>query len=77
MLKYNDLYKKVKEVWDTGNSASSSDHMKHWIEKARTKWRHHNGGQLQSLTVSDHLRDLLSALKSNNGGTKGVAVAAV
>jgi hypothetical protein len=52
--------------------------MKRRVEKTKTKWRDHNGSQLQSLTVSDDLGDyLLSALDSKNGGTKGVAVAAV
>jgi hypothetical protein len=42
----------------------------HWVEKTRSKRkrRRDNGSQLQSLTVSDDLGDLLGTLDSHTGG---------
>jgi hypothetical protein len=43
MLKYNDLYKKVKEDQVADTNAFDSDCMKHWVEQTKTKrkwWRH-------------------------------------
>jgi hypothetical protein len=81
MLKYNNLDKKVNQDQVADNSAFDSDCMKHWVvhTKTKKKWRHGNGGQLQSLTVSaDDPGDLLDALEStNNVATAGVTVIAV
>ena len=77
MLKYNELYKKVKEDRVVDNGAFDSEYsMMHWVEKTRSKrkQRRDNGRQLQSVTVSDDLGDLLGALDSHNDG---VAVANV
>jgi tetrahydromethanopterin S-methyltransferase subunit A len=47
MLKYKDLYKKVKEHWLADNGAFDSEYMIHCIEKTKTKQsRHGNGSQL-------------------------------
>jgi hypothetical protein len=79
MLKYNDLYKKVKEDQVEDNRAFDSDYIKHWVEKTKTKRkrRQDNDGQLQSLTLSYDLGDLLGVLDSNNVRTAGIPVVAV
>ena len=80
MLKYNGLYKKVKENQLADNGAFDSEDMMHWLEKTRSKRkrRHDNDSQLQSLTVSDNLTDLLGALEgSHNGGTASANAAIV
>jgi hypothetical protein len=79
MLKYNELYKKVKEDRVADNGAFDSEYMMHWLEKNRSKRkrRRDNDSQLRSLTVSDDLGDLLGALDSHNGGTAVVNVATV
>jgi hypothetical protein len=53
--------------------------MMHWVEKTRSKrkWRHENGGQLQSLIVSDDLGDTLGTLDSHDGGAADANVATV
>jgi S-adenosylhomocysteine hydrolase len=38
MLKYNDLYKKVKEDQVADNGAFNSEYMMHWVEKTKTYW---------------------------------------
>ena len=79
MLKYNELYKKVKEDRVTDNGAFDSEKMMHWVEKTRSKRkrRRENDSQLQSLTVSDDLGDLLGALDSHNGGAAAANVTTV
>jgi hypothetical protein len=70
----------MKEDRVADNRAFDSDYMKHWVEQTRTKRKqmHDNGGQPQSLTVSDDLGDLLGVLDSNNDvEAAGVTVAAV
>jgi hypothetical protein len=77
MLKYNELYKKVKEDRVVDNDAFDSEYIMHWVEKTRgkRKRRRDNGSQLQSSTVSDDLEDLLGALDSHNGGAAAANVA--
>ncbi len=79
MLKYNDLYKKVKENRVADGGAYDRKYTIHCVEKNKNKrkQRHDNGGQQQSLTVSDDLGDLLGALDNNRGGSAGDNVAAV
>jgi tetrahydromethanopterin S-methyltransferase subunit A len=71
MLKYNDLYQKIKEDQEADYGAYDSECMIHCAEKTKTKnkrkGRHSNSHQLQNLTVSDDLGDLWGALDSNNG----------
>ena len=71
MIKYNNLDKKVNQDQVAYNSAFDSDCMKHWVvhTKSKRKRRRDNDSQLQSLTVSDDLGNLLVALDSHNGGT--------
>jgi hypothetical protein len=78
-LKYNELYKKLKEDRLVDNGAFDSEYMMHWVEKTRGKRKRRcdNGSQLQSLTVSDDLEDLLGALDSHNGGTAAANFATV
>ena len=77
MLKYNELYKNVKEDRVADDGAFDSEYMMHWVEKTRSKRkrRRDNGSQLQSSTVSDDLEDLLGALDSHNGGAAAANVA--
>jgi hypothetical protein len=79
MLKYDELYEKVKDDRVVDNGAFDSEYMMHWVEKTRSKRkrRRDNGSQLQSLTVSDDLEDLLGDLDSHNGGAAAANVATV
>jgi hypothetical protein len=79
MLKYNELYKKVKEDQVADNGAFDSEYMMHWVEKTRSKGkrRRDNGSQIRSLTASDDLGDHLGALDSHNGRAAATYVATV
>jgi hypothetical protein len=79
MLKYNDLYKQVKKDRLEDNGAYDREYIAHYTEKSKNKRkrRHDNEGQLQSLTVSDDIGDLLGALETQNDAAAGGPVAAV
>jgi hypothetical protein len=61
------------------NGAYDREYIAHYMEKSKNKrkQRRDNEGQLQSLTVSDDIRDLLGALETQNDATAGGSVAAV
>jgi hypothetical protein len=79
MLKYNDLYKQVKNDRVEDNGVYDRECIAHYVEKSKNKrkQRRDNGGQLQSLAVSDDIGDLLGALETRNDGAAGGSVAAV
>jgi hypothetical protein len=79
MLKYNDLYKQVKKDRLEDNGAYDREYIAHYMEKSKNKRkrRRDNEGQLQSLTVSDDIGDLLGALETQNDAAAGGSVAAV
>jgi hypothetical protein len=66
MLKYNELYKKLKEDRVADNGAFDREYLAHYVEKSKNKRkrRRDNGGQLRSLAVSDDIGDLLGALEN-------------
>jgi hypothetical protein len=79
MLKYNELYKKVKEDRAADNGDFDREYIAHYMEKSKNKRkpRRDNGGQLRSLAVSYDIGDLLSALETENDVAAGGSVAAV
>ena len=80
MLKYNDLYKQVKKDRLEDNGAYDREYIAHYMKKSKNKRkrRRDNEGQLQSLTVSDDIGDLLGALETQNDAAAAAgAVAAV
>jgi hypothetical protein len=80
MLKYNDLYKQVK-MTDRKTTVPMYDreYIAHYVEKSKNKRKrwNDNGGQLQSLAVSDDIGDLLGALETKKDGAAGGSVAVV
>ena len=68
MLKYNELYKLVRENRDIDKGSFSIDYMEHWLEKnkrTRKRKRDSDVGQ-QTLKISDDLGELMGVLLDNN-----------
>ena len=61
------------------NGAYDREYIAHYMEKSKNKRkrRRDNEGQLQSLTVSDDIGDLLGALETQKDAAAGGSVAAV
>ena len=67
MKKFTELYTKVKEDRRTNQADYDAAYKLHCQEKSTTvrKRKRHEGGQLQSLPVSDDIGDLLGSLTDN------------